>query len=215
MPKETFFNLPEQKRKTIENSAQDEFAQYGYDAASVNRIVEKSGIAKGSFYQYFEDKKDVFLHLMNQTVSNKLKYLSPIVVNYQEHGLFVVIRELFISGLQYAKENPKGIKIADWLMRNTHHEVYQELMATSGAASDDFYITLFKQAQERNEIREGLDIDFLGHMMTGLGKALAEYYYKQNENAGFTDSDKMMVLVDKMIDLIKFGLKKQGGHEND
>ncbi len=215
MPKETFFNLAENKRETIEQAALDEFAQYGYDAASVNRIVEKSGIAKGSFYQYFEDKKDVFLHLMNETVRKKLDYISPVVVNYQEHGLFVVIRELFISGLAYARDNPKGIKIADWLIRNTHHEVYQELLKSSGTASDDFYVTLFKQAQERGEIREDLDIKFIGHLMTGLGKSLAEYYYDNDEDADFTNQDKMMVFVDKMIDLIKFGLMKQGGQEND
>ncbi len=64
MPKQTFFNLPSEKRETIMNAAIEEFAEYGLENASTNRIVKNSGIAKGSFYQYFEDKQDVFMHML-------------------------------------------------------------------------------------------------------------------------------------------------------
>jgi AcrR family transcriptional regulator len=64
MPKQTFFNLPDEKRKTIINAAVDEFMEYGLESASTNRIVANSGISKGSFYQYFEDKQDVFMYLI-------------------------------------------------------------------------------------------------------------------------------------------------------
>ncbi|MCA2000505.1 MAG: TetR/AcrR family transcriptional regulator, partial [Chloroflexi bacterium] len=56
MPKQTFLNLPEEKRQAVVRAAIDEFADYGFEASSVNRIVANSGISKGSFYQYFEDK---------------------------------------------------------------------------------------------------------------------------------------------------------------
>ena len=53
MPKDTFFNLPEDKRALICKVALEEFGEYTFDQASINRIVAKAGIAKGSFYQYF------------------------------------------------------------------------------------------------------------------------------------------------------------------
>ena len=64
MPKETFFNLPEDKRTLICQVAIDEFAAHSFDRVSINRIVARSGIAKGSFYQYFENKHDLFLYLL-------------------------------------------------------------------------------------------------------------------------------------------------------
>ena len=51
MPRDTFLNLPDAKRKAITEAAVDEFAAYPYEQASINRIVANSGIAKGSFYQ--------------------------------------------------------------------------------------------------------------------------------------------------------------------
>ena len=74
MPKQTFFNLPEEKRETIINAAVEEFAEYGLENASTNRIVKNSGIAKGSFYQYFEDKQDVFMHLLSVVEHKEMEF---------------------------------------------------------------------------------------------------------------------------------------------
>ena len=71
MPKQTFLNLSHEKRQTIVNAAADEFSEYGFEAASINRIVANSGISKGSFYQYFEDKTDVFRHLVDVLANEK------------------------------------------------------------------------------------------------------------------------------------------------
>ena len=84
MPKETFQNLPEGKRQLIEKEAIHEFAVFGYDKASINRIVEQCQIAKGSFYQYFDDKKDLFLHLIARVNEKKLEYISPVFQNRRQ-----------------------------------------------------------------------------------------------------------------------------------
>ncbi len=61
MPSQTFFNLPKEKRDTLIKIALNEFSANEYNSASVSRIVKETGIAKGSFYQYFQDKKDLYL----------------------------------------------------------------------------------------------------------------------------------------------------------
>src|SRR5512142_647668 len=74
MPKQTFFNLPQEKRETILNAAVEEFAEYGLENASTNRIVKNSGIAKGSFYQYFDDKQDVFAYLLSVIEQQEMEF---------------------------------------------------------------------------------------------------------------------------------------------
>jgi AcrR family transcriptional regulator len=81
MPKDTFFNLAEEKRTLICQVAIDEFAAYSFAQASINRIVDGSGIAKGSFYQYFENKDDLFLYVIQSIAEEKLNYLAPILQN--------------------------------------------------------------------------------------------------------------------------------------
>ncbi|MGI6609073.1 MAG: TetR/AcrR family transcriptional regulator [Limnochordia bacterium] len=76
MPKETFFNLPAAKRERVVEAALEEFATRSYHEARVTAIVDAAGIAKGSFYQYFEDKKDLFRYLMELIVEKKLEYIN-------------------------------------------------------------------------------------------------------------------------------------------
>lgn len=66
MCKETFLRLPEEKRARVINAAWDEFTAVSFANASINRVIRAAGIPRGSFYQYFEDKSDLFRDLMSQ-----------------------------------------------------------------------------------------------------------------------------------------------------
>lgn len=65
MPKETFYRLPDEKRERIMAAAEREFLENSFEAASINRIIKEAAIPMGSFYQYFEDKKDIFLYIVS------------------------------------------------------------------------------------------------------------------------------------------------------
>ena len=59
MPTERFYNLPAEKKKVICNAAIEEFTRVPFEKASINKIIKAAGISRGSFYTYFEDKRDV------------------------------------------------------------------------------------------------------------------------------------------------------------
>ncbi len=64
MPKATFLNLPVEKQTLLLNAAKVEFSRAPLHEASISNIVKEAGIPRGSFYQYFEDKEDVFFYLL-------------------------------------------------------------------------------------------------------------------------------------------------------
>ena len=59
-PRDTFNKLDEAKKSKILDAAVDEFSRHGFRQASVNRMVEQIGIAKGSLFQYFGSKEGLF-----------------------------------------------------------------------------------------------------------------------------------------------------------
>ncbi|MBS5863136.1 MAG: TetR family transcriptional regulator [Clostridium sp.] len=78
MPTNTFFNLPEEKKNKILKAANKEFARVPLEQVSIKNIVEDAEIARGSFYQYFEDKEDLFDYMMDLKIGdieNKLNRL--------------------------------------------------------------------------------------------------------------------------------------------
>lgn len=64
MPTQTFFNLPPPKRDKLLRAAIAEFARRPYGEVSINRIIQAAEIPRGSFYQYFADKSDLFRHVL-------------------------------------------------------------------------------------------------------------------------------------------------------
>ena len=57
------------KQDKIINVAQNLFYQKGYDKTSVNEIIKSQGIAKGTFYYYFESKEDLLDKMVGKIVA--------------------------------------------------------------------------------------------------------------------------------------------------
>src|SRR4051794_20594527 len=77
LPKQTFFNLPAQKRKTLMEAAGKEFARVPLSQASIANIIKSAKIPRGSFYQYFENKEDLYYFLLGeQTKERKINFIS-------------------------------------------------------------------------------------------------------------------------------------------
>lgn len=54
----------EDRRDALKAAAADVFAEYGYHAAKVSQIVERVGVAQGTFYLYYESKQQIFGELL-------------------------------------------------------------------------------------------------------------------------------------------------------
>jgi AcrR family transcriptional regulator len=55
-----------ERRAQILSRAREVFAKHGYHAATVDDIVLAAGVARGTFYLYFEDKRAVFADLVDR-----------------------------------------------------------------------------------------------------------------------------------------------------
>jgi len=58
-----------ERRRQIVDAAKDVFAEVGYHEASINAIIEKAAIARGTFYLYFESKAAVFDSILDLAMS--------------------------------------------------------------------------------------------------------------------------------------------------
>lgn len=77
LPKQTFFNLTDEKQATLIQAAKKEFSRVPLNDASISNIVKNAQIPRGSFYQYFEDKEDAFFYLLELgTKENKERFIS-------------------------------------------------------------------------------------------------------------------------------------------
>ncbi len=52
-------------RQAILEAAEEVFGELSYDRASIAEITRRAGVAQGTFYVYFADKKAAFIELVH------------------------------------------------------------------------------------------------------------------------------------------------------
>jgi AcrR family transcriptional regulator len=58
-----------ERRQQILNAAREIFGKRGYHAAKIDDIVAAAGIARGTFYLYFDDKRAIFEEIVDRTMA--------------------------------------------------------------------------------------------------------------------------------------------------
>ncbi|HLR15204.1 MAG TPA: TetR family transcriptional regulator [Bacillota bacterium] len=94
MPKQTFFNLPDQKQAVLLQAAMNEFSRVPLHDASIANIIHEANVARGSFYQYFKDKEDVFYYLLETHAKQSQESLLLYLRKY-DYDLFKAIPNMF------------------------------------------------------------------------------------------------------------------------
>ncbi|CAJ1316606.1 TetR family transcriptional regulator [Paenibacillus sp. PK4536] len=94
MPTQTFFNLPKEKRKVLIDAAFKEFSRASLADASIANIIKEACIPRGSFYQYFEDKADIFFYILEEyNKHNREKVL--LLLKENDGDIFIAFNEFF------------------------------------------------------------------------------------------------------------------------
>ena len=205
LPKPTFANLPDDKRLKVEQAAIKEFTAYSYDQASINRIVEAAEIPKGSFYQYFKDKKDLYRYLLDMIVERKMEFLTPVMANPMEMEFFTLLREIYVSGLRFAASNPELQQISHRLLADRNHPVFVEFMQDNVGKSDDIFSQLIQLGMQRGELRDDLDVAFTAHILSSMNTSVADFYQSYIKK---TMDEDYLNMVDKMLDFLRRGIGK-------
>lgn len=111
MIKKTFYNLPEEKRQRVTEAIVDEFANAEDDKVSINRIVQKANISRGSFYQYFDDKLDLVEVLIRSYLNLVIDDLRRAIVS-SDGDIFYTFECVYdiIVGLSKDERNRKVLR---------------------------------------------------------------------------------------------------------
>ena len=68
---------PDERRGELIACAQKLFYSKGYESTSVRDIVDEAGVAKGTFYYYFESKQAVLEAMIDELVAYSVALMRP------------------------------------------------------------------------------------------------------------------------------------------
>ncbi len=193
MPKETFLNLPEEKRKRIFHAAVQEFSVRRFSDASVNNIVKNAGIPWGSFYQYFDNKEDLFSYVYGEILREKRELMHRKDVYDENADVFTMCVQTTKSTYEWSRLRPDYAKIA-LLMEVDDSELITRLRSESMLG----LIEMVERDKTRGFIRQDADSALVANMLYSL--ILSEYFNTDMDAQAFSRK------LDSTVEIIKHGV---------
>jgi len=164
----TFTNLPPPKQEKILDAALAEFADKGYQPASVNTMVSASGIAKGSLYQYFKDKKSLFLYVFQFGIGLVRRTLMRVKEETSEENFFSRMEQSLLAGVDFIHRHPKIYRIYLKILFDQHVPERDRLLRTVRQFAADYLRSLVRQGMARGELRTDIPLPSLIFMLDAL-----------------------------------------------
>ncbi len=167
IPKQTFRRLKKEKQLRIFDAALDEFSNKSFNEVKISSIIKEAKIPRGSFYQYFENKLDLYKYVFYALGERKMEYMGELLPNPDEIPFLELFRQLYKIGIKFAIDNPKGIKMMRYLF-SSKDLIYKEIMHDGLNQAKEFYRGYIESDKKLGRINPDIDTEVFTEMVINL-----------------------------------------------
>lgn len=167
-----FDNLDRETQERLIQVAGEEFAERGYESASVNRIIEQAGMSKGSLYYYFADKADLYATVVERATAQMIQLAGGFSLDHLSADSFwQVFESLMRESMQYLEKNPWYMKLICSFYRLREGAGDQSSTIRVLGVIRQWTQDILQRGQDLGTVRTDLPLDFLVEITMGLGEA--------------------------------------------
>ena len=203
MPTNTFINLDKNKKDKIIEAALSQFSEKQYEQVNISDIIKDAKIPRGSFYQYFKDKEDLYLHLISGIRDKKMQFLEDDINNLENLRFIDLIKKLYMDGVRFAIKYPKYVKMMDFLLKN-RNQIYDKIMKDNLLIAENLYASLIEKDKTKGYIKKDIDTRTFAKIVVQLTSNIAiEELNIENEEESYK---KMLEQNEKVLKIIEYGV---------
>ncbi len=207
MARARFQKLEEEKQQTLLRVAAEEFADRGYDGASINRIIERSGMSKGAVYYYFDDKADLFSTTVQRAVERLLDEIGwPSLDRVPAAEFWDTLLELSHRSVAFARRNEGWVRLARSYQRFESRAPGHESVARMADLAEGWWRRIVARGLELGLVRDDLPADLLVTMARAADHAGDRWMVDRWDRLSPDELDR---LVSARVDLVRDMLSKE------
>jgi len=166
MPKETFTKIAEDKRERLLREAACLFAERGFNQTDMAELASRAGVAKGSIYNYFESKEDLYLYVCRDGMerSRKAVYgdLNP------DWNIYRQLEHIFRQGMQFVLAYPEYLILYDNIASAGMERFSDQLSLAVEKYTADHLKQLIRRDIAKGLVRADLDVNYTAFLINSL-----------------------------------------------
>ena len=197
----TFENLNIEKKQKIIDAAIEEYARNVPEHINIQNIIKEAGIPRGSFYQYFNNKDDLYIYIINYISDEKQLY-------FKENDLIIdqsfmsYIEQIYVLGYAFMMSHPR-LQIAGKNMMSSDYYLKFEIFKNAKQMAFDFYLNKIIEDQNKNLINPKIEPKLLTTLIVNF-MDVQKYneYYEQGISL-----DEFKQMMKEIIMILKKGIE--------
>ena len=152
-------------RQTILAAAEEVFGELSYDSASIAEITRRAGVAQGTFYVYFPDKRAAFVELVHQLNHDLRKALAIAIADVGDRlsAEGIGLRTFFDYVSQH-RSLYRIVRESQFVAPEAYEWHYNTLA--------EGYVRGIAAAQDSGEITSALSADTVAWILMGIAEML-------------------------------------------
>ncbi|VEG39093.1 transcriptional regulator [Mycolicibacterium flavescens] len=207
MPTVTWARVDPSRRAAVIEAAEAEFGAHGYSQGSLNVIARRAGVAKGSLFQYFADKRDLYAYIadlgsqrVRSYIEERIRELDP------SRPFFEFLTDLLDTWVAYFADHPHDRA----LHAASNFEIDTDARVSVHTVLHRHYLEvlrpLVRDAHARGDLRADCDTDALLSLLLMIfpHMALAPYVRGMDPVLGLDDPtpDQPALAVRRLVSVL-------------
>lgn len=209
MPSKTFIRLEAEKQERVMRAATKEFQENGYDQANIGRIADLADVAKGSLYQYFENKRDLFLYCVQWTLTYFMAEID-MQTPLQDMDVYEYFRAGGMERAEILKTEGLLVAFSQDVFLGRFAELTREATERMWKTADAYMMGLIQNGQRKGTVRKDLPDDILLLFFKGVtgefDKLVFTYLMQENYELTAPLKEKISQSLDHMLALLQQGM---------
>jgi TetR/AcrR family transcriptional regulator len=174
VPQKTFMNLTEERQKEIIDACLREFALHDYNEVSLSKIIAELGLAKGSFYRYFESKRDLYEYLIEYAKKMNIGLFEKTLQDPGDDILDAWSR-FYLQAAMLDNKDPAFGGFGYKVSQERDNVVLGNVAFKSKMRGLEVLKGLFMEQQKKGNIRDDLDIDQMVYTLLQVQEGVMDY----------------------------------------
>lgn len=166
MPKKAFFKLPSKMQAEIIETAMDFYISEKFETITIRTLSEQLNISIGSFYDYFNDKDELYFYMFDSLI-NRLLFSG-----YYKNQMFTVPRPDLKDYL-----SPREIQLYNTFSHAPEYMMKKYYFDTEVSGIYFQYVQReFEDMKRAGKIRDAFDVDFMAYIYVTISFNVALYF---------------------------------------
>lgn len=161
---------PDTRREQLLHAATWVFARQGYRNAAITDIVRRAGVARGTFYLYFDSKEQVFLSIVeafHSRVKGAFEALDLAANAARQNGPQAMLRASVRQWLEFFGTHRDATRV---ILREASSidPRFEQGFADLRQAAVTRFAARFRSLQQLGLVRQSIDPELAAHLQLGM-----------------------------------------------